>query len=458
MRFVDLFAGLGGFHLALEAAGGECVYAIELDDELRELYHRNHGVPQRRLGADIRNDWKRVPGHDVLCAGFPCQPFSKSGAQLGKRDLTRGTLFEFVLKIARERQPRLILLENVGNFERHDSGNTWSVVRESLCRAGYDVVGTEHKNAGGPGLISPHHHGYPQVRERFFAVAALGGFSKHPLVPNGPAVTPRATLSSIIQCPNELSATDNAECALSESQMACVDHWNEFIQSVPASLALPGFPIWSDEFEARYPVDQFLGAHSTPALRRFSTGVGADLLQTREEVLMTFPSYMRNGNGSLPAWKTRFIEQNREFYQNIRRHLRRGWVDELQRFPASLRKLEWNCHGEERDLWRYVLQFRPSGLRAKRFTSTPALVAMTTTQIPILGPQRRFLTRVEGKRLQAMPDSLALPIRRADAFKALGNAVHVGVVQSVYEQALAALPTKTLRPRRASVRRPSQRR
>src|SRR5579862_1392022 len=108
MRFVDLFAGLGGFHLALEAAGGECVYAIELDDELRALYEHNHKVSRRRLGADIRTAWKDVPAHDVLCAGFPCQPFSKSGAQLGVKDLTRGTLFDYVLKIARVHKPRLI--------------------------------------------------------------------------------------------------------------------------------------------------------------------------------------------------------------------------------------------------------------------------------------------------------------------------------------------------------------
>jgi DNA (cytosine-5)-methyltransferase 1 len=107
------------------------------------------------------------------------------------------------------------------------------------------------------------------------------------------------------------------------------------------------------------------------------------------------------------------------------------WIKRLFEFPPSFRKLEWNCKGEHRDLWKHVLQFRPSGLRVKRYTSSPALVAMTCTQIPILGPKHRFITQIEGLRLQGFPDSHKLPKKRDSAFRALGNAVHVLVVREM---------------------------
>ena len=99
---------------------------------------------------------------------------------------------------------------------------------------------------------------------------------------------------------------------------------------------------------------------------------------------------------------------------------------------------KWNCQGERRDLWQCVLQFRPSGLRAKRYVACPALVAMTTTQIPVLGPERRFLTRIEGLRLQGFPDRHLLPKTRAHVFRALGNAVHVAVATAVAEGLLGS--------------------
>ena len=89
-KFVDLFAGLGGFHYALNSLGGECVFVSEIDNNLRDLYHKNHKVPKSIIFGDISECWTQVPDHDVLVAGFPCQPFSKSGKQLGFNDKKRG--------------------------------------------------------------------------------------------------------------------------------------------------------------------------------------------------------------------------------------------------------------------------------------------------------------------------------------------------------------------------------
>src|SRR5258708_15046474 len=104
--------------------------------------------------------------------------------------------------------------------------------------------------------------------------------------------------------------------------------------------------------------------------------------------------------------------------------------------PASLRKLEWNCQGEERNLWKHVLQFRPSGLRVKRMTAIPALVSLTTSQIPIIGPKGRYITRGEALGLQGFPPDFELPVTRELAFQALGNAVHVGVATEVASRLL----------------------
>src|ERR1700682_845845 len=140
MRFIDLFAGLGGFHLALASLGHECAFASEIDEDLRSLYLQNFtDMTPATVVGDICKHLKEVPPHDVLCAGFPCQPFSKSGYQDGHAD-TRGTLFHPILQIAGKHKPEFIILENVGNYEQHDAGRTWTIAKESLQRLGYAIV------------------------------------------------------------------------------------------------------------------------------------------------------------------------------------------------------------------------------------------------------------------------------------------------------------------------------
>lgn len=157
--FIDLFAGIGGFRLALESFGAKCVYSSEWDEDAREVYRTNFGeLPD---GDITRVNEKDVPNHDILCAGFPCQAFSISGKRLGFED-SRGTLFFDVARIAKEKQPKVIFLENVRNFANHDSGKTLKIVINTLYEIGYNYYYD---------VLNAKDFGIPQNRERIYIVA-----------------------------------------------------------------------------------------------------------------------------------------------------------------------------------------------------------------------------------------------------------------------------------------------
>lgn len=130
--FIDLFAGLGGFHFALNELGGECVFSSELKEDLRKLYTIN--FPGCRIEGDITKIApKDIPAHDVLCGGFPCQPFSQAGKRQGFNDeKDRGNLFYYICEILAYHRPRYVFLENVANLMGHDDHNTWKVIYHKL--------------------------------------------------------------------------------------------------------------------------------------------------------------------------------------------------------------------------------------------------------------------------------------------------------------------------------------
>jgi len=158
LTYIDLFAGIGGFHQALSSVGATCVFASEWDKYAAETYYANYNIfPE---GDITKIEASNIPAHDILCGGFPCQAFSISGKQKGFED-ARGTLFFDIARIVKHHQPKMLFLENVRNFERHDGGNTLKVILKTLNELGYHV---NYK------VLNASDYNLPQNRERIYLV------------------------------------------------------------------------------------------------------------------------------------------------------------------------------------------------------------------------------------------------------------------------------------------------
>lgn len=417
--FIDLFAGIGGFHHALEALGGKCVLASEIDESCRKVYLATWpAFPPQALVGDIRGLTQLpdgsdrplselallVPDHDVLAAGFPCQPFSKSGAQRGIADRTRGTLFFDIMRIVEAKRPRYIILENVRNLAGPRHADTFATIIAALREAGYRVA--KAPVVLSPHLLSPVEGGAPQHRERVFVLAQRVetgaadkdldlGLKRAPSLGWDPATW---TIDSVLLDDDKIEHIERYRLAPEDE--AALRAWQAFVQMIPSD-DLPGFPIWADYLVARprYPVD-------------------------------------------VPDWKRDFIDKNHQFYLRhkgvVDAWRKISWVSSgalrVDDFTASRRKFEWQArtaqpHRADRDLTKLAIQFRPSGVRVKPLNYLPTLVAITQTSY--IGPRRRYLTPIEVARLQGFPDTTfgGGVVEDKQAYKQAGNAVHVGVVR-----------------------------
>ncbi len=419
-RFVDLFAGVGGFHAALSAFGGKCVYAVEWDKKAAAVYERNWKVAALGDITDDANDEvMNVPAHEVLAAGFPCQPFSKSGAQRGM-DETRGTLYWNILRIIQERRPKVVLLENVRNLAGPRHLHEWQVIIETLRDEGYRV--SETPAVFSPHLLPPERGGRPQVRERVFITAThdpedlTQGLDVDPPVVSGQPIDGWEPATWHLE--DLLDDSHNIPgCNLTSSERLWIDAWDEFIQKwyeATDGRRPPGFPIWADSWH--------------------------DVWTTRSSTRRLFgdaPDYrdLMESDPELPKWKAGHLAKNYSLFVEHSEWIKpwtKKWGLYTDAFPASRRKLEWQAQDSPR-LWDTVMQLRPSGIRAKRPTYLPALVAITQTSI--VGPRERRLSPRETARMQGLPEWFDFGGQPSAAtYKQMGNGVNVAAVWHVLRE------------------------
>lgn len=443
--FIDLFAGLGGFHQALSALGGRCVFASELKEDLQKLYRLN--FPNVTVKGDITkvDIKKEIPAHDVLCGGFPCQPFSKAGNQEGFNDSQgRGNMFDYIMKIVRHHRPRYVFLENVANLKTHDDGHTWEVIKQKLEDEHYAVYDS---------ILSPHEFGYPQHRKRIYIVAIREDLNVDYSFPE-----PTNEVCDIHTIINE--ADTDVQMIKQETRYQ-LDIWEEFLHHVAESgHTVGGFPIWTMEFGATYDYEGKKPSLQTVKQLNGKKGKFGKPIKgaTLDECLSQLPVYAqpsrreKKNETEFPDWKKKYIRQNRDFYEQNKEWLK-PWLKKIKDWQNSHIKFEWNCGKEvEFTLEDKLIQFRASGIRVKLATFAPAL-NLVGTQIPILpwieGTPRkgskdasrgRYLSVKEAAALQGMEnihfgtDEFRLSNTRI--YEALGNAVNVQIVKLIAEKFL----------------------
>lgn len=407
-KYVDLFAGIGGFAAALNAFGGESVYSVEIDPAAAKVYELNWGHnPLGDITRDANELIMNVPEHDILVAGFPCQPFSKSGSQLGMEE-TRGTLYWNILRIITTHFPSLVVLENVRNLAGPRHKHEWEVIIATLRQAGYLVSDI-------PAVLSPHlltkdMGGRPQIRERVFITATFVGTDSSTKLQREPVTRLLQTMSRseavdswdlVRDLPVELEA-DDSRLLLSPQETRWINAWDDWVKlfrDLSDSANPPGFPIWTDSWVPE--------------------------------------SELEIPNGT-PDWKAKLLLKNSRLYTQHKPEfddwLRKHKVRTAD-FPPSRRKLEWQAQ-DSKSLWDCAIHFRPSGVRVKRLNYLPALVAINQTSI--IGPLSRRLSTRETARLQGLPEWFSFGDQvESKSYKQLGNGVNVGVVWNILKAHVA---------------------
>ena len=343
IKFIDLFCGIGGFHQALNKYDSECVLACDIDDKCREVYELNYGIKPEKNIKDINE--KKMPDFDVLCAGFPCQSFSNGGKKKSLND-SRGTLFEDILRIANEKKPKFMFLENVKHIKKIDNGNTFNYIIKRINETGYYV-----NNENTIFELSPHNLGIPQQRERVIFVCIRNDIYDSNKTIDFKLPNKKINLDKIIE--KDTNLTNKYKIPRDIENILNV--WDEMITIFDINETLSP-TILCNEFYRKYTDDEF---------------------------------------NNIPLWKKGYIKKNKPLYEKYKKYWDKWYEDnkEIIQKREIYGKLEWQVgkKKENDSIWNYFIQLRQSGIRVKKTNYFPTLVAIVQT--PIYAKEKDILLR-----------------------------------------------------------------
>ena len=381
LKFIDLFCGIGGFHQALNKLGAVCVLACDIDKDCRVVYKDNYGIEPISNIKDINE--KTMPDFDILTAGFPCQSFSNGGKKKCFND-DRGLLFDEIIRIAKEKKPKFMFLENVKHILKVSKGEVINYIKQKIALIGYKLQLFQ---------ISPHNFGIPQQRERVYFVCIRND------IYNGtdiilPIYTGKINFNKFLDEKN----TINSKYFIKNDILNILEAWDEMIKNFNIGEKISPTILINDAYK----------------------------IYTQEEF------------DNFPNWKKDYILKNKPLlikYKNVFDTWYEKYSLLLQK-REIYGKLEWQTGliKENDSIFNHFIQIRQSGIRVKRGQYFPTLVAIS--QIPIYGKEKRYITPRECARLQSFPESFKLANEDRKSYKQLGNSVNVDNVYTVISSTL----------------------
>ena len=386
LTFIDLFCGIGGFHQALKKLGAKCILACDIDKDCREVYFENYGI---KPVEDVKKiNPTQLPDFDILTAGFPCQAFSNGGKKKCFED-SRGLLFDEIIRIAKEKKPKFMFLENVKHILKVSDGEIIDYIKEKIDSIGYNLTLFQ---------LSPHNYGIPQQRERVYFVCVLK--TLQPPVNSSPTIILNPQIDPNTIDFNKFINSENVspKYYINSSILETLEAWDEIIKQMEVGEKLSPTLMINDAF-----------------------------INYSEEQLNLFPE-----------WKRDYIIKNRPLVQKYYTILDTWYTKhkELLKQREIFGKLEWQTGPvtKNESIFNHFIQIRQSGIRVKKCKYFPTLVAIS--QIPIYGKEKRYITPRECARLQSFPEDFTLAIDDKKSYKQLGNSVNVENVFNVVSSTL----------------------
>jgi DNA (cytosine-5)-methyltransferase 1 len=379
IKFIDLFCGIGGFHTALSKIGLKCMLACDIDKNCREVYKNNYKITPT---DDVKNiNENKMSDFDILCGGFPCQPFSNGGKKKTFSD-DRGLLFDEIIRIAKVKQPKFMFLENVKHIMKVSNGEVLEYIKIRLASIGYKLQIFN---------ISPHNYGIPQQRERVYFVCI-----RNDIYDGTDIVLP--TNNRKMDLTEYLDTTVDEKYNIDGDLLEVLNAWDEMIK----------------QFE--------VGEKISPTIM----------------INDAFNTYTEEEFNLFPDWKQEYITKNKPLIEKYRPQFETWYLKykHILQKREIYGKLEWQTGviKENDSIFNHFIQIRQSGIRVKKAEYFPTLVAIS--QIPIYGKEKRYITPRECARLQSFPEEFKLSENDKISYKQMGNSVNVDNVHTIVHTTL----------------------